>query len=228
MISPKVSRFFHATYFLSPYSKTHSDTWHSQARPYSYFSFFSSPSALSRVHPLMLWMLSFKSKPRHHQPWRSARAHPKTLGYRPLLRWTFFSMPFWAFPTPLPSVSTSPSRGFSTPCHLTWISLASSIALLKWATSCSRLANALLGNELPSITQSFGLFLLTSPSKYVCLWFFFRCRNIWNCFNCAAAWNCIGFIGFGNECSCSWILDLEYFNIWFSLFDFVVSNVKCA
>lgn len=128
MISPKVSRFFHATYFLSPNSQTYTDTWHSQARPYSFFSFFSSLSALSRVHPLMLWMLSFNSKPRLLHPWRSGHVHPKTLEYRPSLRWTFFSKPFWAFPTPLPSVSTFHSRGFSTPCLLTWIRLVSSIA----------------------------------------------------------------------------------------------------
>ncbi|XP_031744886.1 F-box protein At4g02760 isoform X2 [Cucumis sativus] len=128
-------------------------------------SFFFSLSALSRVHPLMLWMLSFKSKPRFLHPWRSGHVHHKTLEYQLLLRWTFFSKLFLAFQTLLPSVSTFHSRDFLTPCLLTWIRLVSSIALFKWAPTCSKLVNVLLGNELLSITLSFGLFLLTSPSK---------------------------------------------------------------
>ncbi|KAL4038694.1 hypothetical protein IC575_002317 [Cucumis melo] len=114
----------------------------------------------------MIWMLSFKSKPRFLHPWRSGHVHLKTLKYRLLLRWSFFSKLFLAFQTLLPSVSTFHSRDFLTPCLLTWIRLFSSIALLKWAPTCSKLVNVLLGYELLSITLSFRLFLLTSPSKF--------------------------------------------------------------
>lgn len=100
---------------------------------------------------------------------RSDRVPRKTLDHRRRhsTRWkSMSSMHSSLSLIPLLSPSISPLRASSNRFLLIPIRRNSSIALSKLDPCCLMLLNSPQGNVLPSIIQSLGLSLLTSPSRY--------------------------------------------------------------